>query len=38
MLDLELINPKKKKPGKIILDQFQLIKRPSFIDYLKGGL
>jgi hypothetical protein len=33
-----LNNPKKKKPGMIVLEHFQMVSKPSFIDYLKGGL
>ncbi len=37
-MQLVLSNPKNKKPGTIILEHFQMVIRPSFIDYLKGGL
>lgn len=33
-----LKNPKEKKPGTLELASFQIIKRPTFVDYLKGGL
>lgn len=33
-----LANPKVKKPGRIVLEQFELFKKPSFVDYLRGGL
>lgn len=36
-LRFEISNPK-KKAGAIILEQFQIIKKPSFLDYLRGGL
>jgi hypothetical protein len=34
----ELTNPKVKKPGRIVLEQFSLYQRPSFVDYLRGGV
>ena len=37
-VEFMLTNPKKKNPGIIILENFLLITKPSFIDYLKGGL
>jgi hypothetical protein len=33
-----MLNPKEKKPGNLILEQFQLITTPTFVDYLRGGL
>lgn len=33
-----LINPKSKNPGALELNSFQAIKRPTFVDYLRGGL
>lgn len=32
------MNPKVKKPGLLILENFQLVQTPNFIDYLKSGL
>ena len=37
-VEFPLVNPKKKNPGLLILENFALVSRPSFIDYLKGGL
>ncbi len=37
-IEFVLSNPKKKKVGQLILDNFMLFKKPSFIDYLKDGL
>ena len=37
-VDFTLVNPKIKKPGKLILENYQLIQTPNFIDYLKSGL
>lgn len=34
----ELQNPKVKKPGTLTLINFQVATRPSFTDYLRGGL
>jgi hypothetical protein len=34
----QLTNPKVKNPGSLELNSFQIIKRPTFVDYLKGGL
>ena len=31
-------NPKIKKPGKLILENFQMVPTPNFVDYLKSGL
>ena len=33
-----LTNPKVKKPGRLILEDFAVYQKPSFIDYLRGGL
>jgi hypothetical protein len=33
-----LSNPKVKKPGSLELSSFQVIQRPTFVDYLRGGL
>lgn len=33
-----LVNPKVKNPGAISLAGFNVIKKPSFVDYLRGGL
>ncbi|CAM6001878.1 unnamed protein product [Sphagnum balticum] len=35
---VEMVNPKCKKPGTLVLSNFILIQRPTFIDYLRGGL
>lgn len=35
---LPLQNPKKKKAGLLVLDDFVQVTKPSFIDYLRGGL
>ena len=37
-LEMPLSNPKHKKPGKIILENMQIYSRPTFVDYLRGGL
>jgi len=34
----ELNNPKSKKPGTLILNNFTIITRPTFVDYLRGGM
>ena len=36
--EFTMTNPKIKKPGKLILEQFQMVPTPNFIDYLKSGL
>lgn len=36
--DFDLRNPKKKNPGKIRLDQFQILIKPSFLDYVIENL
>lgn len=36
--EVPLHNPKKKKPGKLMLEQFQVVTLPTFMDYLRGGL
>jgi hypothetical protein len=33
-----LLNPKVKKPGALELSAFNVIKKPTFVDYLRGGL
>lgn len=33
-----LNNPKVKKPGRLILEEYQVYQKPSFVDYLRGGL
>lgn len=33
-----MTNPKSKKPGKLLLERFEIQVIPSFIDYLRGGL
>lgn len=35
---MKLVNPKIKKPGKLILENFDFVPTPNFIDYLKSGL
>jgi len=35
---MPLNNPKEKKAGSLLLDDFNRVTRPSFIDYLRGGL
>lgn len=37
-MQLGLHNPKSKKPGTLILERFRSFTRPTFIDYLRGGL
>jgi hypothetical protein len=37
-VDLPIFNPNKKKPGVLVLENFLVFNKPSFIDYLKGGL
>jgi hypothetical protein len=36
-LRVEISTPK-KKTGALILESFQVFKKPSFVDYLRGGL
>jgi hypothetical protein len=36
--EIPLANPKKSKPGKLMLEQFQLVTVPTFMDFLRGGL
>lgn len=35
---MSLNNPKIKKPGKLILESFDFVPTPNFVDYLKSGL
>ena len=35
---LVLKNPKEKSAGRLVLEQYQVYKKPSFLDYLRGGL
>lgn len=37
-LEIPLQNPKEKKPGRIILEKLTYFEKPTFIDYLRGGL
>jgi archaellum component FlaG (FlaF/FlaG flagellin family) len=37
-MEFNLQNSKIKKPGTVILQNFQLIQTPNFVDYLKSGL
>ena len=37
-MEFNLQNSKIKKPGTAILQNFQLIQTPNFVDYLKSGL
>ena len=37
-LEVPLSNPKSKKPGQLILDKFSAFNKPTFVDYLRGGL
>jgi hypothetical protein len=34
----ELINPKVKKAGTLILQSFSVFQKPTFVDYIRGGL
>jgi hypothetical protein len=36
--EYNLQNRKHKKPGRLILEHFRPYIRPSFVDYLRGGL
>ena len=36
--EVALQNSKKKNPGKLILENFRAFKKPTFVDYLRGGL
>jgi hypothetical protein len=35
---INLTNPKSKKPGVLVLERFKSFMKPTFVDYLKGGL
>jgi len=35
---LKVSHPKKADAGALIIDNFALITRPTFVDYLRGGL
>ena len=37
-IEFPLVNRQHKKPGKLILESFREIVKPSFVDYLRGGL
>lgn len=37
-VEFKLVNPKAKTPGFILLESREIITRPSFMDYLRGGL
>ena len=36
--EITMSNPKHKKPGKLLLERFQIQTLPNFVDYLRGGL
>lgn len=33
-----LTHPKNKKPGVLVLQSFKKFNKPTFVDYLRGGL
>ena len=37
-MEVPLKNPKEKKPGKLILEKFVVYEKPTFMDYIRGGL
>jgi hypothetical protein len=37
-LEIPLSNPKEKKPGKLVLERFLCYEKPTFMDYIRGGL
>jgi hypothetical protein len=36
--EFKLNNPKQKNPGFLIIENREIIARPTFMDYLRGGL
>ena len=37
-MEYKLFNSKKSNPGSLILEKFNIVTKPSFMDYLRGGL
>lgn len=37
-MEIKLSNPKHKNPGSIVLKRIEQFSKPTFIDYLRGGL
>ncbi len=37
-MELKLFNKKSKKPGTLILESIDFFQKPTFLDYLRGGL
>jgi hypothetical protein len=37
-VEIPLSNPKQNKPGRIVLDRLTYFEKPTFMDYLRGGL
>lgn len=35
---MALKNPKSNKPGRLVLENFRSFQKPTFVDYLRGGL